>query len=263
MYLMYIDESGNTAHNMAEGASKFLVLTGCIIHEDDRLNIETEFRRLKKKYYQNEDIEVKSNFLRYANPDRKEGSPLKLFNREAYDRLEADVAAFLKSVPIHLISVVIEKETYWEQYPNQKPYNAAYIFLLERFQLFLQQEKALGMCIIDPREGQVQKSFIGDDLDGIHHSIRWSGGPYTIQCPRIVERLLYATSDKTIGIQIADLFCYPIFHVFQYDKLPTEYWRFQELSLPKLLKGPKGIVGHGLKVFPTKKDLKTLSEIHF
>ena len=69
MYLMYIDESGDTIP-LSQKGKKFFVLTGCIVSDRDRLKIEEDLRVIKKKYFQNEDIEIKSNFLRYANPER-------------------------------------------------------------------------------------------------------------------------------------------------------------------------------------------------
>ena len=107
-----------------------------------------------------------------------------------------------------MFAVVINKEKYWEQYPSQNPYDIAYIFLLERFQKFLDKNEGLGICIIDPREGQVEKHFMGEELDRIHNRMRWEDDNLWKQCPRIVEKLLFSQSDKTIGIQIADLFCY-------------------------------------------------------
>ncbi len=61
MYLMYIDESGNTA-SFQEGGTKILVLTGCIIYETNKIEIETKFRSIKEKYYLNPDIEIKYNY---------------------------------------------------------------------------------------------------------------------------------------------------------------------------------------------------------
>jgi len=48
---------------------------------------------------------------------------------------------------------------------------------------------------------------------------------------------------------VADLFCYPIFNIFEYNKKKDEYWRFEELTYPKLKE---------LKVFPeeSKKGLR-------
>lgn len=260
MYIMYIDESGDTIPLTQKG-KKFLVLTGCIIQENDIPTIENELRDIKKKYFQDPDIEIKSNFLRYANPDLKESSPIKLNYREKYNELEADMTTFLKKIPVTLYSVVIDKMAYWQQYPSQNPYDIAYAFLLERFQKFLSNKNAYGICIIDPREGQVEKSFIGQELDRLHNNMRWNPTGVLTKCPNIIERLLFSTSDKTVGIQIADLYCYPIYHIFEYDKAKGEYWRFDELSLVKLYKHNNLLEGYGLKFFPgkTKKGLRFFS----
>lgn len=260
MKIMYIDESGDTLPISQKG-KKFLVLTGCIINENDIPNTENKLRNIKTKFFQNPDIEIKSNFLRYANPDLKESSPIKLNDRAKYDELESKMTDFLKNIPVMLYSVVIDKEGYWKQYPSQNPYDIAYVFLLERFQKYLEKEKAYGICIIDPREGQVEKHYIGQELDRLHNKMRWGPSGILNKCPNIIERLLFSTSDKTIGIQIADLYCYPIFHVFEYNKKQDEYWRFNELTLPKLYTQNDVLDGFGLKFFPdnTKKGLRFFS----
>jgi len=254
---MYIDESGDTAPISQKG-KRFLILTGCIVDDKDRVGIEAELRIIKKKYFQDEDIEIKSNFLRYANPDIALNSPLKLHDRTQYNNLEAEITKYLQSLPVDLISVVIDKPAYWEQYPSQNPYEIAYLYLLERFQKYLKSKNSLGVCIIDPREGQVEKTFIGDSLEKIHHAMRWRDGQLWSKCPNIIERLLYSTSDGTIGIQIADLFCYPIFHVFEYNKMAKEYWRFSDITMKKLNVVDGKLDGYGLKFFPdkSKKSLK-------
>src|SRR3989344_646566 len=169
-----------------------------------------------------------------------------------YDDLEANVTRFLTEIPITLFSVVVNKAAYWQEYPAQNPYDLAYGFLLENFQSYLEKVKGLGICIIDPREGQVEKNFIGQELERIHNKIRWDRS----QLSKVAERLLFATSDKTVGIQIAALYCYPIYHMFEYDKVKGEYWRFDELSAKKLYKQ-----GKGLKYYPnkTRKDLRFFS----
>ena len=75
MLLMYIDKSGDTIP-ISQNGKQFLVLTGCIVYENKIQNIEEQLRQIKHKYYQDYDIEIKSNFLRYANPDLSENSPL-------------------------------------------------------------------------------------------------------------------------------------------------------------------------------------------
>lgn len=257
MKLVYIDESGDTIPISQDG-SKFFVLTACIIDESDRQKIENDFRFIKKEFYQNPDIEFKSNFIRYANPDiPKHESPLKLHSRERYDDLEEKLSNFLKQVPVCIISVVIGKEYYWKRYPSQNPYDAGYIFLLERVQHELKSQNALGIVIIDPRDGRVEKQLIGDGLERIHHLMRFNQihESYT-STPNIVERLLYSDSKNTIGIQIADLYCYPVFHIFEYNKNPEEYWRYHEITYPKFRSVNGKVNGYGLKMFidTTKKD---------
>jgi hypothetical protein len=264
MKLIYVDESGDTIP-LSQGGSKFFVLTSCIIDEKDRQKIEMDFRSIKHEFYKDDDKEFKSNFVRYANPDITDyDSPLKLHSRERYDDLEASLAKFLKDIPVCLISIVIDKEFYWHKYPSQNPYDAAYMFLLERIQLELADKHSLGIVIIDPRDGRVEKHFIGDRLERLHHQMRFQKTPniaYT-STPNIVERLLYSDSSNTVGIQIADLYCYPVFHIYEYNKSPKEYWRFYDITCPKLRSYNDKIEGYGLKIFSdkTKKDLPRRSD---
>lgn len=147
---MYIDESGDTIE-LSRGGKQFLVLTGCIIHESDRVAVEQALRGIKHEFYQNSDVEIKSNFLRYANPDLNESSPLKLHDRDRYNALEDKVTAFLMGLPATLIAIVIAKADFWRRYPSKNPYNTAYQFLIERFQHFLESAGDLGIAILDPR----------------------------------------------------------------------------------------------------------------
>jgi len=276
MYLLYIDESGDTTA-LNQGGSRILVLTGCIIDEKDKRDIDTHFRSIKKKYYQNEEVEIKSNYLRYANPkiaDQGKHSPIKLYDQGQYDALQSDIQNFLKKIPVFIISVVIDKKGYWTKYPSQNPYHTAYIFLMERFQTFLTYKNALGLCIIDPREGRVtDKRNIDKELNDVHRLLQWEKGGFWKPCPGIVEKVLFSDSALTVGIQIADLYCYPIYHVFQYDKKADEYAWFKMISAPKLYYhtkvtwssnenriGPQ-VDGTGLKFFPkeTKKDFRFYS----
>ncbi|MDO8512806.1 MAG: DUF3800 domain-containing protein [bacterium] len=233
MYLMYVDESGDTAPISQKG-KKYLVLCGAVIHENDKIDIEREFRKIKDKFYQNSDVEIKSNFLRYANPDLKEGSPIKLHDRAKYDELETDLKLFLQKIPVELLSVVVNKEKFWEKYPAQNVYNMAYASLLQSFNDLLKMENAYGITIIDPREGQVVKKFMDKELDEVHHAMRWDYRE--LKCENIIEKVLFSDSGKTIGIQIADLLCYPIFHIFEYGKQPEDYWRYTEITGKKLSK---------------------------
>ena len=98
MKLVYIDESGDTIPLSQEG-SKWFCLSAYIVDEDDRKNIETNLRDIKYKFYKDPDVEFKSNFIRYANPDLPDyASPLKLHSRERYNDLETQLTKYLVDI---------------------------------------------------------------------------------------------------------------------------------------------------------------------
>lgn len=250
MYIMYIDEAWDTIP-LSKNGKNFLAITWCIIHEKDKLDIEHKLRAIKKEFYFDEDIEIKSNYLRYANPDISEKSPLKLNDRGKYNELEAKITQFLKDIPVVLISVVINKHLYWQKYPSKNPYATAYTFLTERFQKFLETaDDKIWICILDPREGTVIKTNLDKEIDQVHHNLRWYPNYFGDKCSNIIERLLFSTSDLTVGIQIADLYCYPTYHIHEYNKKPDEYWRYKETVEPKLNRKNWRIWWVWLKVFP-------------
>lgn len=262
MKLIYVDESGDT-QPISQGGSRYFVLAGYVVAESDRKAIEIDLREIKRSFYFDPDIEFKANAIRYANPDITDReSPLKLNSRRRYDDLEAELAEYLRNLPGTVLAVVIDKEYYWERYPAQNPYEAAYMFLLERLQMCLAADDSLGIVIIDPREGRVDKHFIGDHLERLHHRMRFRDSHiWQMRTTCIVERLLYSDSASTVGIQIADLFAYPIFHIFEYDKAPADYWRYATVVSPKLYRPGGVLLGRGLKVFAaqTKNGLDITS----
>ena len=113
-------------------------------------------------------------------------------------------------------------------------------------------------------ENSCQKKYIDKELDIMHNQLRWRHDGFWRQCPNIIERVLFASSDLTTGIQICDLYCYPVFHIFKYNKAKDEYWRFKDVTYPKLFFHSKDtndnplIDGAGIKFFPekTKKNFK-------
>ncbi len=250
---MYVDESGDTT-TLQQGGSKFLVLTGCIVHEAAKVSIEQQFREIKYRFYTDYDVEIKSNFLRYANPDIRKGvSPIRLHSRERYNELESQVTKFLQDIDVTVLSVALDKRAFWDKYPSKKPYEAAYDLLIDEFQAFLESHGSLGLCILDPREGNVEKRLMDADIDRTHHKLRWECGTFGGICPDVIERVLFSSSDLTVGIQIADLYCYPVLHVLQYGKSPKDYWRFSDVTQKKLYKD--------VVLFPanTKTDFRHLS----
>jgi hypothetical protein len=231
MKLFYIDESGDTAP-LENGGTKIFTLAGTIIDDSDYQNIEEPLRQIKQKYFNNPDIEIKSNFLRYANPLIKIDSPLKLNLKEKYDDLEAEVTKLLIDIPVQVIATAINKTDYWQNSPSGNVYAHAYEKLLLQFQKYLAKENERGLCVIDPRENMGEKHYFGNEINDLHERLRHIKN----NVPNIIEKLLFSESHQTIGIQLADLYGYPLFHIQEYRKNPSEYWRYNETTARKLLK---------------------------
>ena len=84
---------------------------------------------------------------------------------------------------------------------------------MERFQMYLKEQNALGICIIDPREGQVEKSYIGPELDRIHSLLRWNENGFWQQCPNIIERVYFPRRTK---LWVFRLLIYTVIRCFIY-----------------------------------------------
>jgi len=84
--------------------------------------------------------------------------------------------------------------------------------LLERIQICLTEHNSLGIVIIDPRDGRVEKKFIGDGLERIHHKMRFGNMPISKKpTPNIVERLLYSDSKTQLGYSLRTYIAIPYF----------------------------------------------------
>jgi hypothetical protein len=104
--------------------------------------------------------------------------------------------------------------------------------LLLQFQKYLAKENQRGLCIIDPRENMGEKHYFGNEINELHEHLRH----IDTSVPNIIEKLLFSESHQTVGIQLADLYGYPVFHIKEYAKKPSEYWRYHEITAVKLLK---------------------------
>jgi hypothetical protein len=230
MKLFYIDESGDTSP-LENGGTKVFTLSGTVIDDGDYQTIEEPLRQIKQKYFDNPDIEIKSNFLRYANPKIKIHSPLKLNLKEKYDELETEVTKLLINIPVQVIAVAINKTSYWQNAPSGNVYAHAYEKLLLQFQDYLSKTNQRGLCVIDPRENMGERHYFGSEINELHERLRHIKN----NVPNIIEKLLFSESHQTIGIQLADLYGYPLFHIHEYAKKPNEYWRYREITAVKLL----------------------------
>lgn len=238
MYIMYVDDSGVPDLN---DSSPFYVISGVIIHESDMTN-------MKKKVDQFKDENFKSNYVNaeihthdiYKSRDVFDGITLEV----KYDLLNK-LYALINDLPIIVISVGIDKKRSKAEMPHWDVFKAAWTFLIERFDSFIDYNGNSinkGIIRID-KSCQVQE----ETTMKIINDLRKNGSYYqTIR--HIVEEPQFLDSHKRRGLQLADATAYcTVRHLTQSTKFEP-YWNIVEKKLRRSAGGQ--IHGYGLKIFP-------------
>ncbi len=246
---MYVDESGSTSpfspsNNSSRVAEKHFVLSGCLVTGAELQRLSVLFRDFKKRFFDGQDLELKSNSVRYASPDRPHGSsgPLAEFFPDAhrYQIFQEGLRGLLRGAQVKLLLAVVDKSQtlHSKDYsgPQEAIYQWSYTQLLSSFQKYLEEHDDHGICIADPRQGNVDKGLMR-----MHDVVRWNESPNWKKCDRIVEKLLFSESSSTLGIQLSDLLGYPIYHHLKYGLGHKGSKTWLSLSRLKLLK-PYGVV---------------------
>lgn len=262
MYLFYVDESGQREYG--EGTTRYFVLCGVGIPSTSWRSLNDNINALKKLYFGDPTVELKSKWLRipsartkhYVRPYASKETDLQELVAKLYDLIEeSDMVLF---------AAVIDKIQMQEQYSTpQSPSSLAYKFIFERFQQFLQglHQTEQGIVIFDKiSEAQFVKRGYENLLSRQHLRYLEKGTDY-VRIDRIIEGLLFIPSYENNFIQIADLCAYNTFRQFrQFGEDWDTPGRGQVRSYPyferiarKFYMGPRGrLSGYGVKKYPDR-----------
>lgn len=258
MYLFYVDESGEREYT---STGRYFVLTALGVQGRDWKPLNSDVLTLKRTYFDDVRVEIKSNWLRI--PDERRRCYLDFF-----EIVEADLRAFtdklydaLLAYDVVLIAAVIDKSQMKRQYTApQSPSSLAYRLLFERVEMFLanRTEEDYGVVIFDKiTELEVRRRGY-EDLLSRQHLRYLERGTEFLSINHIVEGLLFIPSHENSLLQLADLCGYNIYRQFvdygdEWEPLKkfTHRYPYFELIEPKLYCSPAGIyAGWGIKKFP-------------
>ncbi|HDQ88699.1 MAG TPA: DUF3800 domain-containing protein [candidate division WWE3 bacterium] len=128
------------------------------------------------------------------------------------------------------------------------PYEISLTFVLERvlYELDSRESTEITDIVIESR-GKREDQTLAQRYNELLYK-----GSSQVSSNRFVSRFnqeifFKRKSENDIGLQIADLCAYPVARHVLYPTVP--YPSFEVIE-PKFRKGPKGINGHGLKIFP-------------
>jgi hypothetical protein len=244
-YLLFLDESGDHGLKTIDLNFPIFVLAGLLFSEvsykDTCLKIDT----LKNEFWGNNGVILHRRDMRKY----EKGFEI-LFDDNVKERFYRELNKILQEADYKIITSVIDKQKHIEQYGKlaDDPYEIALTFVLERT-LFEADEKQDIDQIHVTIEGRGKKE---DALLAKRYNELLYRGTSQVQSSRLIglydeELEVRLKKDNDCGLQLADLCAYPIARFFMNNNEPNPAY---EVIKDKIRKGPRGIIGYGVKVFP-------------
>lgn len=193
MYLIYLDESGNTGMDLKNKQQPIFVLAGICIKDNLWHKINNTFEEEKIKIYSDfKNYEIHTNEL--FNSNRK--SPF--YKNYWKDNLiiNEKIAELISKLEIKVIFDVINKQTYRKKYKsnlNIDPYLYSFNKIYTSFNEKLKNYSNYGI-------------FLCDELNNMENNLNIIYPNLKILNKNIIEKVFYLNSKENNFIQIAD-FC--------------------------------------------------------
>jgi len=206
---MFLDESGEACIKTSDPRFNVFVLCGVIFKEDSYDLFNSQFDKLKIKYFGSADVVFHSIKMR-----KPEGIFRKL-KGDILDNWYIDIGKILSEADYKIISCVIDKDKYRTKYPHKNlAYEESLTFVCERAIRLIgkrQHEGILHFCLEKrnpDKDTQLRKTyskFVRFGTDFVNTS------DFKVCNPTLHFR---SKSKNTNGLQLADLCAYPIARKF-------------------------------------------------
>jgi len=264
-YRAFCDESGQ--RDYGPGTDRHFVIAAVLVPKDDLASLETELGGLKRAYFGDTTVEIKSRWIRL--PDERQAHYIQPYGIKVVEigRFVNALYRWIKKTPLKLLAGVVDKSMMQAKYV--RPHLAggvAYDFVLQRYQKFLGKRRGTGDVHFDDPAGKAPGGTDYRDLLQRQHAIlKRNGCPYTRATFPSVEDLTFVDSAKSPFVQVADLVAYNTFRQFrqhgaawendQLKSLPL-YAHFNEIA-PAFDVGPSGeFSGFGVVKFPVDTHVR-------
>lgn len=244
-YLLFLDESGDHGLKTIDPNFPVFALTGLLFSKYSYDIVCAKIDAFKRKFFNTTAINLHRRDMRKY----EKGFEI-LFDEKVKRRFYNDLNQILQEADYTIITSVINKQKHIDTYGKlaDDPYEIALTFVLERT-LFEADDK--------------------QDVTNIHVTIEGRGKKEDAQLAKRYNELLYRGSnqvesrrfvqiyddelevklkrDNICGLQLADVCAYPIARYYMNN---NEVNPAYEVIKSKIRKGPRGVIGYGVKVFP-------------
>lgn len=217
MYLLYVDESGDTGSK----GSRHLILAGAALFEGKWRSVRGDIDALLMKYFPN--VSDRPREL-HASEVRKGRGPYSKLTPAQRDALRDEACAILCNLghkEVTLFGIVIDKAWWLARNPAKSGddlYLAAFEDLVSRFDQYLKRrhhegQPAKGLIIADPRHESFCQA-LKKALQQFH-----SEGTQWAKLHNVIETVLFLESHESPGVQLADLTSYALWRAAEADDL--------------------------------------------
>lgn len=209
MYLMYVDESGDSG--LSRSPTKFFVLSGIVVHESMWRQFITDIIVLRRS------LRTVYGFPLRAEIHSSELIQSKLFGLEKHRRLSIlrNCLDYLSKLNyISVTNIAVDKNGKQAGYD---PFNSAWLTLFQRFENTLtsgnfpgRRGADFGMVITDATAGKklarlIRKMAV---FNYVPHDPRFGGGARNVPIVRLIEDPHGKDSREALPIQMADIVAY-------------------------------------------------------
>ncbi|GJL95743.1 MAG: 3-deoxy-D-manno-octulosonic acid transferase [Hyphococcus sp.] len=240
-YIIYVDESGDPNIKNIDPQYPMFALSFCIFQKEQYAStVSPSIQRFKFKHFNHDNVVLHELDIR-----KPKGQYSFLRDSNKRESFLIDLTRVIADAPMTIIAAVIKKDVLKQQYSDpDDPYEIALTFCLERTFRFM---KELGQA--DQQTFIIAESRGKSENNSLELAFRRivDGGNYAnIRMPCF--KLMFAAKGVNLGgMQLADLTARPIgLSVLRPDQPNRAYNTIE----PKIRRGPHGIKGFGLKVFP-------------
>lgn len=262
-YIMCIDEngsSGNLTYVLKQISNekqlldddKYFTITGCIFTKDGYINSKRQIQLLKNKYWNNgvfydHKLNREKAVCFHSREIRKHDS---CFNDTIinHDEFVIDLSEVMNNIECKIISISINLEEYLKKGYTQNVYNVAFDFLLERY-MYETDEKKRGIIMLEARGKDEDAELLKHISKVVNHT-----GIKKISSKELNFRIcgVYFNpkwneeySLTYVGLEIADLFSYPIHKFIKRNVKDKAFLMFENKIV-----GYPNYKNKGIKIFP-------------
>ncbi|MDD5674326.1 MAG: DUF3800 domain-containing protein [Chitinivibrionales bacterium] len=216
MILVYIDESGDTGHNLSDKQQPVFVLGGLIVPQSKWKELERQFHQIIVQFFGGDSLnEFELHTMDLVNR-RGFFKPLSLEQTKAF---RDKCLELVQMLDIKIVYRSIEKKEFqkfcektYGKGISIAPYIMALPFVCTRINEIIKAEKDLGILIFDEHHNllEIEKSLRTLRLDTSS----------TIQADNLIEQGFFVDSSKSEALQLVDLVLY---YVRKYEETKLGY----------------------------------------